>query len=117
MRLSARRFPDSIRRIRQWPGGYNEHGEYQMGATQQNDLKANVQPLSFEDSETVGGSQIENRLVCYTLGSDSLSAAFRDGTADVVIWRGSEQGGLAYVVESAKPWQGSHTQAVLLRQP
>ena len=116
MRLSARRFPDSIRRIRQWPGGYNEHGEYQMGATQQNDLKANVQPLSFEDSETVGGSQIENRLVCYTSGADSLSAAFREGTADVVIWRGSGQG-LAYVVESAKPWQGSHTAAVLLRQP
>ena len=88
-----------------------------MGATQQNDLKANVQPLSFEDSETVGGSQIENRLVCYTLGSDSLSAAFRDGTADVVIWRGSEQGSLPYVVESAKPWSGHHTQAVLLRQP
>ena len=109
--LSARRFPDTITRRRQGPGGFNQYGEFEPGAVQETEFKASIQPLKLEDLDTTGGARVSHRLKVYIPEPGALAAAFGDAEADQVL-----VDGLEYVVEESKTWRGSHTRAVLLRE-
>ena len=67
MKLAARRFPDRIVRRREAPGRRDQFGEWQPGAVERVELRANVQPLSLSDSEMAGGEQLTHRLKAYVL--------------------------------------------------
>ena len=67
MTFAARRFPDTITRIREAPGGRNDFGEWQAGQSEEFELKASVQPLKLMDSELTGGDQLIHRLKCFVL--------------------------------------------------
>ena len=47
MKLSSRRFPDTVTRKRQLPGAFNDFGEFEPGATEEVELRASVQPISL----------------------------------------------------------------------
>ena len=110
MKISRRRFPHSITRKRQLPGEFNDFGEFVAGATEEVELRANVQPLGNEDEDVLEGSRLDERLKVYVPEPDALVAAFEDRQADQVIVDGNE-----YVVEKSRSWPGSHTRAVVLR--
>ncbi|WP_419166406.1 hypothetical protein [Candidatus Palauibacter sp.] len=111
--LAARRFPDTVTRRRRGEPSRNEHGEYVPGQVTETALRASVQPLSLEDADMQGGVQVSHRLNCYVPGAGELQAAVGDDApADRVIVDGEE-----FVVETSQSWRGSHTRAVLLREP
>lgn len=105
MRLSKRRFPDTITRKRETPGHRNENGVYVPGSTETVDFAANVQPISLEDNEFVGGSQLSQRLTVYMPQADALVPE------DSVDYDGHE-----FTVEESQFWQRSHTRAIILRE-
>ena len=111
MKLSPRRFPDTILRRREVPGMYVV-GEWVPGAVVETGFRASVQPLKVEDVDFEGGAQFSRKLKVYIAQPDALAAAFEDSTADVVVY-----GGIEYVVTESQSWPGSHTKAVLLREP
>ena len=115
-----------IVRLREDPGGYDNTGRWQPGAVVETVLLAMVQPLGLTDAETAGGSQYRNRVKVFVPHADvlvwggtgslvdddaPLVAAFSDRGADLV-----QIGAVDYVVEVSEAW-GSHTEAVLLREP
>ena len=110
MRLSARRFPHSITRKRQLPGEFNDFGEFEPGAVEEVELRANVQPISLEEQDAAEGGRLDQRLRVYVPQPDALIAAFEDRQADAVLVDGVE-----YTVERSRSWCGSHTRATLLR--
>ena len=67
MTFAARRFPDTITRIREGPGMRNSFGEWQAGQSEEFELRASIQPVKLEDSDLAGGSQLIQRLRCYAL--------------------------------------------------
>ena len=74
-RLAARRFRDTITRLRTAPGTY-ERGQYVPGPVTETDLPASVQALDVEDADFAGGARLEERLKCYVPRRDALLAAF-----------------------------------------
>ena len=111
MTLSPRLFPDTITRRRTTGGGFNEFGEPIEGVVTETELRANVQPMTLEDSDFAGGVSVSERLSVYVPAAAALSAAFDDGDADVVVVDGD-----TFIVESSQSWRGSHTRAILLRE-
>ena len=67
MRLSARRFPDTIVRRRSLPGMRDGFGEWVPGQSLDVSLRASIQPLALTDAELAGGDQLVHRLKCYVL--------------------------------------------------
>ena len=67
MKLSARRFPETITRIREMPGYRDSLGEWVAGAESREDLRASVQPLKTEDSDIEAGVQVRRRLKVFVL--------------------------------------------------
>ena len=67
MTFAARRFPDTITRIREMPGMRNDFGEWQAGQSEEFELRASVQPLKLMDSELAGGDQLVHRLKAFVL--------------------------------------------------
>ena len=67
MKLSARRFPDTITRRRELPGMRNSFGEWTPGRSMDEALRASIQPLSLADAELEIGSQLVHRLKVYVL--------------------------------------------------
>ena len=111
MKLSARRFPQTITRKRQTPGTRNRFGEFVPGEVTTTELRASVQPISLEDEDVLEGSRLLERLKVYVPEPDALIAAFGNRQADKV----DVDGGVDFVVEQSKSWRGSHTRAILLR--
>ena len=110
-RLAARRFPHTVTRRRQAPGGHNQFGEYEPGAIEEEAFRASVQPMTLEDADAVGGVQVSHRLSVFIPEPAALAAAFDDRQADTVL-----VDGLEFVVEECQSWHGSHTRAILLRE-
>ena len=111
MKLSVRRFPDTITRKRQAPGTRNRFGEFVPGEVTTTELRASIQPISLEDEDVLEGERLLERLKVYVPEPDALIAAFGDRQADKV----DVDGGVDFVVEQSKSWRGSHTRAILLR--
>ena len=65
MRLSPRRFPHTITRIRRAPGSFNQFGEFEPGPLVETPLRANVQPLALTDTDIAGGLQLLDRIKCF----------------------------------------------------
>ena len=108
--LSFRRFPDTITRRRSAPGRF-VLGEWMPGSETEVDLRAAVQPLALEDADFAGGAQLQERLKVYLPASEGeLRAAFDEGEADKVVYRGK-----LYVVEESRTWP-KFTRATLLRE-
>ena len=108
-----RRFPDTITRRRRSPVDYNEYGDRVQAYEAETEMRAAVQPLSLEDSDLVGGSQLIERLKVYVPASsgDLRAASDDDGSgADKVVYRGK-----LYVVEESRAWP-KFTRATLLRE-
>ena len=83
--LSPRRFPDTIVRRRQGPGGRNRFGEFEPGATVETLLRASVQPLDLEDRDISGeGARLVERLKVYVLAG----VEYVVGAADSFTWNG-----------------------------
>ena len=84
MRLSARRFPDTIIRRREMPGHRDALGEWHPGQSVEAELRASVQPLKLEDTELAGGDQLVHRLKCFVLPRrERISTA-----AATLLWNG-----------------------------
>ena len=111
MKLSPRRFPDTIIRRRTGAGSNNAFGEYVPGMTVETEFRATVQPLGVEDSDLVGGTQLSDRRAIYIPKVDALQAAFEDREADRVL-----VDGLDFVVTDSWTWR-THTKAHVLREP
>ena len=109
---SARRFPDTITRRREFPGHRNEFGEWVPGGVEETPFRASVQPLALEDRDFVGGAQLSNRVKVYVPEADALVAAFENRSADRVVL---SDGGV-FSVEESRSWSGSHCRAILLRE-
>ena len=105
------KFPDTITRRRQEPGSRDMYGTFIDGAITEVDLRASVQPLLLDDSDTAGGAVFTHRLKIYVSQPDALRAAFEDREADVCV-----VDTLDYIVEESQSWRGSHTKAIVLRQ-
>ncbi len=106
-----RRFPDTIVRKREGPGSHDGYGEWVPGTVTETELSASVQRLDLEDSDTVGGARLVERLKVFVpVSSGDLQAAFDDAGADRVVWKGRE-----YVVEESRTWP-RFTHATLLRE-
>ena len=67
MRLSARRFPDTIVRRRELPGRRDSFGEWIAGQSMDEDLRASIQPLKLEDVDLEAGAQLAQRLKVFVL--------------------------------------------------
>ena len=111
MKLSARRFPDTITRRRRGADTINAFGEHVPGPITEATLRASVQPMTLEDADFAGGVSVSHRLSVYVPAPGALAAAFEDALADTAV-----VDGLEYVVEESQSWRGSHTRAVLLRE-
>ncbi len=77
-RLAIRRFPDSITRKRELPGAFNAYGEFEPGLVRETIFRANVQPLSVEDIDTVAGSQFSERLKVFVPTGEGGSIVMLD---------------------------------------
>ena len=110
MKLSARRFPHTITRKRQLPGEYNDFGEFEPGAVEEVELRANVQPLDTEEDTALEGARLDQRLKVFVPAAGALAPAFESAEADKVLVDGIE-----FVVEKSRDWRDSHTRAILLR--
>ena len=111
MKLSARRFPDTIIRRRTGAATANAFGEYVPGVTVETEFRASVQPLGVEDSDLVGGTQLSDRRAVYVPQRSALQAAFDDREADRVLVDGED-----FVVTDSWTWR-THTKAHVLREP
>ena len=111
MPLSPRRFPQTITRRRQAPGGRDSFGEFQPGAIVETEMKESVQPLAIEDKDLEEGARLSEKMKVYLPVQNALVAAFGDRQADKVLYDGIE-----YVVEESRSWPGGHTRATLLRE-
>ena len=112
MRLTARRFPDTITRRRSpGTGSFNQYDEYTSDPPVETELRASVQPLLLEDEDTAAGVRFSNKFKVFIPEPDALAAAFEESVADKVVYDGME-----YVVSESASWSGSHTQAVILRE-
>ena len=111
-RLAVRRFPHEIIRARTGASMINEYGEPSPGAVTHKALRANLQPVSRQDLDLVGGDRLLERITAYVPGADSLLAIRESAPGDkvMIVDRGT------FVVESSASWDGSHTRAVLLRE-
>ena len=110
MKLSPRRFPDTIARLRGSPTERNSAGEYTAGAVVETAFRASVQPLALTDADIAGGVQLSESFKVYIPSPDALVAAVDDSVADRVLWNSK----IFSVVES-RSWAGSHTRATILR--
>ena len=115
-RLSGRRFPHEITRVREAPGDYNQYGEFVPGIITRQIVKSNVQPLSLSDDIVSEGARIMNRIKVYVpvaplTTTSPLLAASTDHNPDKVQYRGD-----TYVVEESWFW-GDHVRATCLFQP
>ena len=111
MRLAVRRFPDEIRRLRASASSQDDYGRRIDPTVMEETFRASVQPISLEDVNFEGGSQLKDRMVCYVPEPDALLAARDDAEADRVLL----ESGREYVVASSESWPG-HTKAVLLSE-
>ena len=117
MRLSGRRFPDSITRQREGPGHFNDHGEFVPGMTLVHAFKANVQPLSLTDDLLSEGARIMSQIKLYVPidesrpGETPLRAAATTANPDMVTWRSA-----TYRVEESWFW-GDHVRATATLVP
>ena len=109
--LRPGRFPDTITRRRRAAGDYNIYGEYIEGSVVETELAASVQPLSLEDAELEGGTQLQHQVKVFVPEPDALAAAFDDREADKVAY-----GGDIFTVIESRSWPGGHTRATLLRE-
>ena len=108
--LSFRRFPETITRRRSTAGSY-VNGEWVPGGETEAELRAAVQPLVLEDSDFVGGAQLQERLKVFVpAASGDLRAAADDAPADQVVYKGK-----VYTVEESRTWP-KFTRAMLLRE-
>lgn len=109
MRLAARRFPDTIRRLRASAGSQDDYGRRIAPTVTEATFRASVQPIALEDIDFQGGAQLRDRRVCYVPEPGALLAVRDDAEADKVLL----ENGREYVVESSESWPG-HTKAILL---
>ncbi len=112
MRLSRRRFPDTITRIR--TTGRRVEGVWVDDPPVETTHRASVQPVELESVPEREGDRPIERLKVYVPEADALRAANDDGPADRVRWFNRE-----YTVERSENWSNGprlrHTRAVLLR--
>ena len=111
-RLAVRRFPHEIIRARTGASMINEYGEPIPGAVAHKALRANLQPVSRQDLDLIGGNRLLERVVAYVPGEDALLAIRETAPGDQVMIQ--DRG--MFVVESSASWFGSHTRAILLRE-
>ena len=83
-----------------------------VGQIEVESIRVNLQPLTLEDSDFVGGEQVTERLKCYSPHPGALLAAIEDSVADEIVHDGK-----VFIVEKTEQWTGGHTKAILLRQP
>ena len=116
--LRPGRFPDTIVRRRQLPGGYDIYGEWVPGALADTELAASIQPLALEDSDFAGGEMLQHRLKVYSPEPDSLVAAFDDREADKVLIGDATipDDCWTYTVQESRSWPAGHCRAILLRE-
>ena len=111
-RLSLRRFPDRIVRIR--TTGRRVDGLWQDDDPAETTHRASVQPIEIESLPEVSGERPIERVKVFIPEPDALRAANDDGEADRVRWFNRE-----YTVERSEDWGNGpkqrFTQAVLLR--
>ena len=107
MRLSLRRFPDTITRIRKT--GRRVGGLWQDDPPVETTHRASVQPISLEDEVEREGARLVERVTVFVPEKDVLRAADDEQPADEVRWFNRE-----YKVERSEDW-GVYTQAILLR--
>ena len=107
MRLSLRRFPDTITRIRKT--GRRVNGLWVDDPPVETTHRCTVQPVSLESEPEREGERPIERVRVFVPKPDALRAANDDGEADLVRWFNRE-----YTVERSEAW-GIYTQAILLR--
>ena len=108
--LAFRRFPDTITRLRSEGPYQDDFGRPIAPVTVETDMKCSVQPLSLEDSDFVGGTQLIELIKVYVpAGQGDLQAAFDQGLADKVLYKGD-----VYTVEESRTWP-KFTRATLIR--
>lgn len=111
-RLSRRRFPETITRIR--TTGRRVDGLWVDDEPVETEHRCSVQPVELESLPEREGDRPVERLKVYVPEPDALRAANDDGPADWVNWMNR-----AYLVERSENWgdgpRRRFTQAVLLR--
>ena len=112
MSIAARRFPHEIVRRRTSAETFNEYGEPIPGTETLTGLWANLQPLTRQDLDLIGGNRLLERITAYVPEPDALLAIRESGPGDKVMIQDRGE----FVVESSASWFGSHTRAVLLRE-
>ncbi len=112
MRLSLRRFPDTITRIR--TSGRRVDGLWQNDLPQESQHRCSVQPVELESEPEREGDRVVERVKVFVPEPDALRAANDTGPADEVRWFNR-----MYMVEHSEDWGNGprqrYTQAVLLR--
>ena len=88
------------------------YGEPVPGADTLTSHRANLQPLTRQDLDLIGGNRLLERITAYVPGEDALLAIRESGPGDKVMIQDRGE----FVVESSASWFGSHTRAVLLRE-
>ena len=111
-RLSLRRFPDRIVRIR--TSGRRVNGLWVDDEPVETEFRCSVQPVELESLPEREGERVVERVKVYIPKPDALRASNDDGPADAVRWMNRE-----YTVERSENWGNGtkmrHTQATLLR--
>lgn len=111
-RLSLRRFPDTITRIR--TSGRRVNGLWVDDEPVETEHRCSVQPVELESLVEREGDRVVERVKVFLPGADALRAANDTGPADEVRWFNRR-----YVVETSVDWGVTtklrHTKAVLLR--
>lgn len=108
----SRRYPDTVVRLREAPGSYNSGG-WSPGAVTETTMAASVQPLGLSSLPGEIGDQLLDRLRVFVADPHDLAAAFDDRRADRV----RLADGRVFKVQQSETWPGSHTEAVLIREP
>ena len=108
MRLSLRRFPDTITRVR--TTGRRVNGLWVDNPPVETTHRASVQPISLEDEVERDGARLTERVRAYVPEESVLRAADDEQPTDEVTWFKRR-----YKVERSESW-GKYTQAVLFRE-
>lgn len=106
------RYPDTIVRLREAPGSHDPGG-WSPGPVTETTLAASVQPLGLSSLPGEPGDQYLDRLRVFVADPDDLAAAFDDRRADRV----RLTDGRVFKVQQSETWPGSHTEAMLIREP
>ena len=84
--LSLRRFPHTVYRLRETPGGRNDVGEFVAGTRERAELRASVQPVSNEDVLAIGvGGRLSERIRLFVAPVRRVAI----GDSDTFLWVGN----------------------------